>query len=272
MSPQVNIPLAANILGGLLLLIPQIWYNFRRKNTDGLPGPMVLLWAICAVPFGVYSIVQNFNIPIQIQPQCLCALSLVTYAQILIYHNRWSPWKASVFAVAIGISFAGIEALLILTLRIPYSHGVSWPITLIGILAAVLLAAGLIPPYFELAKRNGRVIGINFIFLTVDFSGAFFSTLALAVQHTFDILGGILYIVCMLLEIGIFLSHGIWLIRTRKLRHEAKLSGKSIDEILDERQHGNEPKIYEQSSAQSTDLELGNKGDQKHIASEKSEH
>jgi hypothetical protein len=33
--------------------------------------------------------------------------------------------------------------------------------TLIGVLAAVLLALGLIPPYFELAKRGGRVVGIS---------------------------------------------------------------------------------------------------------------
>jgi hypothetical protein len=33
--------------------------------------------------------------------------------------------------------------------------------TIIGIVAAILLAAGLIPPYFEIAKRRGRVVGIS---------------------------------------------------------------------------------------------------------------
>ena len=60
-----------------------------------------------AVPFGVYAIVQvrpyshdilhdrdgyadgskNFNIPLQIQPQVFCALSFVTWAQILVYNQ-----------------------------------------------------------------------------------------------------------------------------------------------------------------------------------------
>lgn len=32
---------------------------------------------------------------------------------------------------------------------------------MMAIIASVILALGLIPPYFELAKRNGRVIGIS---------------------------------------------------------------------------------------------------------------
>ena len=33
--------------------------------------------------------------------------------------------------------------------------------TLVGVVSAILLAAGLIPPYFEIAKRSGRVVGIS---------------------------------------------------------------------------------------------------------------
>jgi hypothetical protein len=25
----------------------RIWHNYRRKNTDGLPGTMLILWSIC---------------------------------------------------------------------------------------------------------------------------------------------------------------------------------------------------------------------------------
>lgn len=28
-----------------------------------MPASMMFLWALCGVPFGVYAIVQNFNIP-----------------------------------------------------------------------------------------------------------------------------------------------------------------------------------------------------------------
>ena len=35
----------------------------------------------------------------------------------------------------------------------------------------------------------------------------------------------------IIIEGGIFVSHGIWLIRTRKLRKEARLAGKSFDDL-----------------------------------------
>lgn len=167
MAPQTTTPLAATILGTIgtvfwcIQLLPQIWANYRQKKTDGLPGLMMFLWAISAVPFGVYAIVQNFNLPVQIQPQIFCMLSLVSWAQILIYNNDWPTWKATGLALAIGGLFGGVEVVLILTLRGPFERGTAWPILLIGVCAAILLAAGLLPPYFELWKRKGRVIGIS---------------------------------------------------------------------------------------------------------------
>lgn len=237
MAPQTSIPVAANILGTIgtvfwcIQLVPQIWYNWKQKKTDGLPGLMIFLWAISAVPFGVYAIVQNFNIPIQIQPQVFCALALVSWVQILIYNNKWTTLKASFVGTAFGVVFGGVEALLILTLRPLYDRQVAWPIMIVGIAAAILLAAGLLPPYFELWKRSGRVVGINFVFLTIDWLGAFFSLMGVVAQNTFDPLGGCLFIVCIVIEGGIFVSHGIWLFRTRRLRAVAKDGSRDLDEL-----------------------------------------
>lgn len=56
MAPQTSIPVAANILGTIgtvfwcIQLLPQIWYNWKQKKTDGLPGLMMFLWAICMFP------------------------------------------------------------------------------------------------------------------------------------------------------------------------------------------------------------------------------
>jgi uncharacterized protein with PQ loop repeat len=47
------VTVASNVLGtiGTVLwcvqLIPQIWYNWRRKETEGLPASMMFLWAAC---------------------------------------------------------------------------------------------------------------------------------------------------------------------------------------------------------------------------------
>lgn len=85
----------------------------------------------------------------------------------------------------------------------PYDRGVEWPVVVIGSFAAVVLALGILPPYPELWKRRGRVVGISkwgcsikcyicqfywlmyctcvpdFVFLGMDALGAIFSLLAL---------------------------------------------------------------------------------------------
>lgn len=41
-----------------------------------------------------------------------------------------------------------------------------------------------------------------------------------------------MYVLVVVLEAGIYISHISWRIRYRKLRKEAKYSGKSIDDLL----------------------------------------
>ena len=201
MAPQTDIPVTANVLStiGTVLwcfqLVPQIWHNWRRKSTEGLPIWMMLIWGFYCVPFGVYAIVQNFAIAIQIQPQIFGCLCFVNCAQIWIYHNGWRVWRAVVLGAALGALVAGLEVLLVLTLRGPYAAGIEWPMLLIGILAVILLAAGLFPTYYEIWKRRGRVVGIAWPFLATDWLGGFFSLMALVAQSSFDVLGGVSYIV-----------------------------------------------------------------------------
>ncbi|KAJ5512533.1 hypothetical protein N7463_002085 [Penicillium fimorum] len=167
MSSKENVTLTSNVLGTIgtvlwcIQLIPQIWYNWRRKNTDGFPAAMMFLWASCSVPMGAYLILQQVNIPLQIQPQMFGFFSLVCWGQILYYNRDYTKTKATLLSMGTVVLFGGLEALLILTLRIPYNNGVRWPDIVVGIIAAIILSAGLLPPYFELWKRDGRVIGFS---------------------------------------------------------------------------------------------------------------
>lgn len=68
------------------------------------------------------------------------------------------------------------------------------------------------------------MVGINWLFLSVDFSGALFSLLSLVVDRHFDVLMGVMYCLCMALEIGIFGCHVVWLLR-RRLRKGRKEGG-----------------------------------------------
>ncbi|KAI1818318.1 PQ loop repeat-domain-containing protein [Poronia punctata] len=255
MAPQEEIPVAANVLGtiGTILwsiqLIPQAWTNWRRKDTEGLPGIMMLLWAISGVPFGIYAVVQNFNIPLQVQPHIFMLLCLVNWGQTLLYSNKWPIWRVLLVTTGTAVLFAGIETALILTLRPVYDAGNETPMIVVGVVAAIVLALGLLPPYGEAWKRRGRIAGINFLFLTMDSLGALFSLFSLVAQRTFDVLGGVMYIIVIFLEIGIFASHLIWLFRTRRLRREAEREGKTFDDVLAESEaQGTDFKFAERKS------------------------
>lgn len=104
---HMDIPIAANVLGTFgavcwsiqanffhlivtssltqAQLIPQIIINYRRHHTVGLQQSMMLLWACAGVPLGAYNIASEFNIALQVQPQILTVLSLITWGQCFYY-------------------------------------------------------------------------------------------------------------------------------------------------------------------------------------------
>jgi len=168
--------------------------------------------------------------------------------------------------------FACVEMLLTLTLRPLYDRGIKWPLMLFGIVAVILQAVGLLPPYQELWKSGGRVVGVHFGFLTVDWLGTFFSLLAMEAQETLNSLGASIFIVwyvsdppiheqtlcygywsqsygSIVIDGGTFVSHSIWLLRTRHLSASAKAAGKSFDDLpeseayhVDVARQGSKPK------------------------------
>jgi hypothetical protein len=109
------------------------------------------------------------------------------------FARGWRTWTATSLLVALLTIFAGIEAGLIFAIQPAYSRGIDWPVLTIGIVAFVSLISGYLPIPIELLKRRGRVVGIDFVFLTIDWCGAFFSLLALVAQNEFDVLFGTMY-------------------------------------------------------------------------------
>ncbi|KAG5305002.1 PQ loop repeat protein [Histoplasma capsulatum G186AR] len=241
-----KIPTAADVLGTIgtalwsIQLIPQIWYNWTKKNTEGLPASMMFIWALSAVCLGIYLVLEQVNIPLQIQPQMFGALCAICWAQVLYYSHGYTSGEAIVAGVMSAAFLGGSETLFIVTFQVPYNKGVTWPAILFGVLAMVFIIIGLIPIYNELWKRQGRVVGISWIFLSMDALGALFSLLALAVEGTFSIIGGTAYILVLVLELGIFISHIIWKLRFWELCQAAKAHGMSFDEFMRlERNGGN---------------------------------
>lgn len=226
---------AENVLGtiGTILwcvqLVPQIIRNFYVKDCEGVPKLMMFLWALSGVPFSIYFFGTDGSIPLRIQPQLFTLFCVVTWIQTLYYPPvQCGIRKVIIYASTFIIIAAGAEAGFILWLRPIYRGGKEWPMLIIGIIAAILIALGLIPPYFELAKRRGRVIGINFVFVGMDSLGALFSLISIVVG-TMDILSIVLYAVVIALEAGIFASHIIWYIRFGK-KEKAKENPQEWDQ------------------------------------------
>lgn len=149
-----------------------------------------------------------------IQPHVFMALCIVSWAQSLHYPPVETPKRTLLAVVGCFILIAiGLEAGFVFPCRTAYDKGTGWPSLVFGIVASVLLTLGLIPPYVELAKRKGRVIGVNFIFLAMDLSGAVLSALSLVFARERDVMGIFLYCIVGFMELGIMASHIIWWLR-----------------------------------------------------------
>lgn len=209
-------------------LLPQIWFLHKRKNAEGFPPIFMSLWCISGIFMGPYFIIANSYIPMQIQPHLFTILCSLAWIQSMYYPPyAYSKQKILLFAGGFYLTWIAIECGFAIWLRRVYANGTEWPDLIFGIISSIFLAIGLIPPYFELAKRQGRVVGINFVFLAMDSSGAIFSLASLSVGDI-DIMGMILYAIVLSLEVGLFLSQAIWLIRfgrTERLKEEALQKG-----------------------------------------------
>ncbi|KAF1985446.1 hypothetical protein K402DRAFT_334433 [Aulographum hederae CBS 113979] len=209
----MDVPVAANVLGTLgavcwsVQLVPQIIINYRRHNTVGLQPSMMMLWAWAGVPLGVYNIVENFNVALRIQPQILTFLSLLTWIQCNYYEKNWSIPQALLIVIPIAAIMAGVEAALVFALRIGISRSVEWPLTLMAVLAAVLLAAGVLRHYWDIYVHR-TVRGISFLFIGIDAAGDVFSLISVVFQPTLDVLGMVIYGTELVLWLGVFAAGG----------------------------------------------------------------
>ncbi|OAQ69345.1 PQ loop repeat protein [Purpureocillium lilacinum] len=206
----MDVPVAANTLGILGALIPQIVVNARRHHATGLQPSMMMLWAWAGVPLGVYNISEGFNVALRVQPQILTALSLVTWVQCRHYQRKWTVKKSLLAAAPIALAMAGTQAGLILALRALRPMGVRWPATLMAVLSAALLAAGVLRHYWDIYTHR-TVRGVSFLFVGIDAAGDVFSLASVFFQGPppVDVLGVVIYATELLLWMGV-LGAGGW--------------------------------------------------------------
>lgn len=191
-------------------LIPQIYYNWKCKNCSGLPPIMMYLWVVSGIPFGIYFCIIRASVILQIQPHLFMFFCCVSFIQTCYYPPVAKPKSKILTIMAFTVmAVVAMEVGFVLTLRPLYDKGIKWPSLIFGIIATILLILGLLPPYFELSKRKGEVVGINFLFLFIDSLGAWLSIISV-ILGSMDVMGIVLYCSVAGMEMGLFLSHFIW--------------------------------------------------------------
>lgn len=208
---------------------------------------MMLLWACAGVPLGVYNIVSNFNIALQIQPQILTFLSLVTWTQCKYYGNQWPLQKALLFAVPLALVMGGLECGLVYALRRALENRTQWPITFMAVLAAVLLCAGVLRHYWDIYKER-TVRGISFLFVAIDALGDLTSLISVLFEPELDALGMVIYASELILWIGVMAAGGYYNLmpwaRRRIEHHRSQRSHRAGDEA--------DTTVYQHPEAQSS--------------------
>jgi PQ loop repeat len=187
---------------------------------------MMMLWSFAGLPLGVYNIVENFNIALRIQPQILTTLSLITWSQCYYYGKKWPIHKTLFLTIPIALALGGAEVGLIVALRIAKQRDRTWPITLMAVLSAVLLAAGVLRHYWDIYTHR-TVRGISFIFVGIDAGGDLTSLISVLFQPKMNILGLVIYGTELILWIGVFACGGYfnfvpWVQQNRRARRRER--------------------------------------------------
>ncbi|EQB53428.1 hypothetical protein CGLO_06865 [Colletotrichum gloeosporioides Cg-14] len=144
-------PAAANAFGTLgavlwsLQLLPQIWKNWRRHDSQSLSSTFFLSWAIAGVPLGVYNIADDFNIALQVQPNILIFLSLWTWSQCKYYGDNWGIKTIVPLVTSLAVVLAGAES---------FGNRNRHPCDFCRYKRAACLLPG--PPPCELCRRHGK--------------------------------------------------------------------------------------------------------------------
>lgn len=103
----------------------------------------------------------------------------------------------------------GIQTGLIFALRTAKDRDLEWPLILMAVLSAALLAAGVLTHYWDIWVHR-TVRGISFIFVGIDALGDVFSLASVPFQPRLDVLGMVIYGTELVLWLGVFAAGGYY--------------------------------------------------------------
>ncbi|CAO1638847.1 unnamed protein product [Sympodiomycopsis kandeliae] len=223
---------AENVLGTIgtvlwcIQIIPQIIKNHRRRSTLGLSSYLFLIWAYASVPQGSYLLIEWINIPLIVQPQIFSFLALIAVGQCMYFQNgnetigsRFSLKQTVAGVLGMAILAGGLEVAFFELGRLGKRHGTDAASQVFGIIGVIGILAGLFPQFWEIYKLK-EVVGVSFVFLALDSSGALFSLLSLIFKPKFDGLAAANYIGILILEFLVFFLAIVLNPRAKRIRRK----------------------------------------------------
>lgn len=154
------------------------------------------------MPLGVYNIADDYNIALQVQPNILIFLSLFTWGQCQYYGKKRALKSVILLSAAIGTTLGGIETGLVFALRVANKRGHKWAATLMAIVAAILLAGGVLRHYVDMWKTRSDA-GLSLKFALLDASGDIASLISVIFQPSPSVLGLVIYGSELMIWIGL---------------------------------------------------------------------
>jgi hypothetical protein len=123
--------------------------------------------------------------------------------------QKWTIPHSLAVIIPISLLMGGIEAALIIALRAARDKHLEWSLTIMAVLSAALLAAGVLRHYWDIYVHR-TVRGISFLFVGIDAAGDVFSLVSVLFQEKLDVLGLVIYGTELVLWIGVFAAGGYY--------------------------------------------------------------
>jgi hypothetical protein len=123
--------------------------------------------------------------------------------------QKWTISQAVTLVIPVACIMGGVQAALIVALRIAKERQLQWPLTLMAVLSAALLAAGVLRHYWDIYVHR-TVRGISFLFVGIDAAGDVFSLVSVLFQPKIDVLGLVIYGTEFVLWTGVFACGGYY--------------------------------------------------------------
>ncbi|WRT67137.1 uncharacterized protein IL334_004103 [Kwoniella shivajii] len=173
--------------------LPQIYKSYRTKSTQGISPHLMIIWALSAWFYMVYTVTRRLAIPMIVQVHVSLIVFLAAYCQCAYYSYGYSLKRILAIAAVCLIIAAACEAGSIYGLWAAKDLGTEIPMIAYGYMSSIMGVIGMLPQYYEIYIHR-EVTGLSYSFIVIDITGALFYIISLMFRPKLDISALVIYV------------------------------------------------------------------------------